>query len=476
MPVILFLLFVAAVIWAIALAKTRVTVLEMKRMSPLHLGGVLVLLVGSVFGAEFFNISTITLDRLLLAYLVVVAGWAWLMERENLRRPNGMDLAVVGVIGILALSTVLHDFSYSEGLPLSRLIFFYCLPFALYMVVRTAKLNQLDLVLITTVLGGLAVYLALIAIAETRYFHAVIFPRFIVDSETTEFLGRGRGPFLNPVSNGLFLIAGFCSVCFWWPKSSKRVKLFVLAAAFLVAIGVYCTLTRSVWMSLFLIIGIGCWITTNTSQKGMLVVAGTIAAIVAVPVLGDKLVSFKRDKEVTIEQMSQSAQLRPLFLSVATRMFVDRPLFGCGFGQYGKEKYPYLQDAYSGQPLSKTKEYLQHNVFLAYLTETGIVGLSMLLLMLGVMARSAWLLWINRERPLEQRQFGLLLAAVLISYCVNGMFHDTSIIPMANYLLLFVAGIVNNIRTGSPFAASELAPATRVPTTPLPTRGYPAAN
>ena len=67
--------------------------------------------------------------------------------------------------------------------------------------------------------------------------------------------------------------------------------------------------------------------------------------------------------------MEQSAQLRPLFAIVAMNMFHDRPLFGCGFGQYAREKYPYLQDPYSGRPLANTKYLMQHNVFLAYLTE-----------------------------------------------------------------------------------------------------------
>ena len=479
MPVIIFLLFIAAIVWTIALARLKVPVVELKRFSPLHLGGVLVLLVGSVFGYDFFNVAAgplpITLDRLLLGCLVILAGWAWLMNRENLRRPNGMDLAIIGVVALLFLSTFLHDYKFSESLPLSRLLFFYCLPLALYAVVRTAKLNQFDLAVITTAIGGLGIYLALIGIAETRGFHALVFPRYIVESTESEFFGRGRGPFLNPVSNGIFLIAGFCCVWFGWPKASRRGRLLIIAASLIVAVGVYSTLTRSVWMALILVVGIGLWITTSVSQKGALVVAGTLALIVAFPVLGDKVLSFKRDKDVSVSDMSKSAELRPLFFTVAMRMFEDRPLFGCGFGQYAREKYPYLQDSQTGKPLAMTKGYLQHNVFLAYLTELGLAGLGMLLLMLGVMTRSAWLLWIDRKRTLEERQFGLLLAAVLIGFCINGMFHDTSIIPMVNYLLLFVAGIVNNIRTSSEIAMPEMA-TTTAPTSPLPTRGYPAAN
>jgi len=477
-PIVASLFFIALVVWAIALARFKVPGGDLSQLNPLHVGGVLVLIIGSVFGYEFFHIAggpiPLTLDRMLLGCLVILAGWAWLMNKEHLRRANGMDIAIIGIIGLLALSTFIHDYGYAKNLPVSRFLFFYCLPFALYMVVRTAKLNQLDLAAITTAVGFLGLYLAITGIAEVKNFHAIVFPRYIVESTITEFFGRGRGPFLNPVSNGVFQIAGLCCVCFWWPKASQRVRLLIIAMVPILAFGVYATLTRSVWMSLILVTGVVLWVTTDRKQKGILIVAATIGAVVLIPVIGDKFLSFKRDKNVTLAQMSKSAQLRPLFLAVALQMFEDRPLFGCGFGQYAREKTPYLQDSTSSQPLRQTEVYLQHNVFLAYLTEVGLAGVFLLLIMLAVMARSAWLLWINRKRTLEQRQFGLLLAAILICFCVNGMFHDTSIMPMMNYLLFFVAGIVNNIRTAPAMATAPAA--TTTPTSALPTRGFPAAG
>jgi hypothetical protein len=476
-PFVIFIVFLCVIVWTLALARIKVPLAHLQRINPLHIIGVMVILVGSVFGYEFFNVSVITFDRLLLGGLVALAGFAWLLNKESLRVPNGMDAAIFLVVGVIAFSAITHDFRFSGGLPIARLLFFYMMPLALYLVVRTAKLNSLDLAAITTALGVLAVYLALTGIAEVKQMHAIVFPRYIVESTGTEFFGRGRGPFLNPVSNGIFQVAGFCCILFWWPKATGRWKVLLLGVAFLIAIGCYATLTRSVWLTLFLVVGIGFWLTTKQHQKGTLVIAGTLAALLLLPVLGDKVLAFKRDKNVSVEDMSDSAKLRPLFLKVATRMFEDRPMLGCGFGQYAREKYPYLQDAYTGQPLSKTKGYLQHNVFLAYLTEMGLIGLTALLIMLGVIAKRAWLLWTDMDKPIEQRQFGFLMAAVLLGFSVNGMFHDTSIMPMVNYLLLFVAGIVNNIQT-APVTTIESVPngATKVPRHPLPQHGSPATS
>ena len=211
MPLIIFLVFICVVVWTLALARIKVPLSHLQKFNPLHMIGLLVIFVGSVFGAEFFSVSVgpipVTFDRLLLGGLVVLAGWAYLVNREHVRVPNAMDLAIVGVIGLLALSTITHDYKFSNNLPVTRLLFFYLLPFALYMVVRNAKLNQLDLAAITTGLGALALYLALTGIAEVKQFHSIVFPRYIVESTTSEFFGRGRGPFLNPVSNGIFILS-----------------------------------------------------------------------------------------------------------------------------------------------------------------------------------------------------------------------------------------------------------------------------
>ena len=481
MPLIIFLLVIAAVVWTMALLRINISLAKLKEFSPLHMIGLGVLLAGSVIGYNFFNISSgpipITIDRLLLGGLLALAGWNWLLNRENLRQFNRMDVSLFALIALLFVSTFTHDYKFSKNLPLSRLLFFYLLPLALYMVVRTAKIRRLDLSAISIALGALGLYLALTGIAEVKQLHAIVFPKYIVDPTVTEFFGRGRGPFLNPVSNGIFQVIGFCCIWFWWPRCGKRGRMLVAVSAGIVAIGIYATLTRSVWMTLILVGGLGMLITTTQSQKGLLIIAGTLALVMLFPVVGGKILKFKRDKDVTASQMSESAQLRPLFLTVAMRMFKDRPMLGCGFGQYAREKYPYLQDPYTGKPLSKTKVYLQHNVFLAYLTELGLAGLLLLLIMLGVMARSAWLLWKDNTKTLEQRQFGLLLAAVLMGYCVNGMFHDTSIMPMVNTLLFFIAAIVNNIQsTPAGYVAPVRNEATTAPKHPSQRHGYPAAN
>ena len=104
----------------------------------------------------------------------------------------------------------------------------------------------------------------------------------------------------------------------------------------------------------------------------------------------------------------------------------------------------YVNHPNTGYEMRKAKDYLQHNVFLSFLTETGLIGFSLLMLLLLKAAQVSLMLFKNPNASSWARGYALLLICLLTSYCINGMFHDVSIIPMANMLLLFVLAIVAN--------------------------------
>ena len=442
--------------------------IPMSIMPALLLG---IIIGGSVFGHDFFHAPLgpipITLDRLLLLAAVGLFAWRWLKGREDLPKFNMMDLAILVWIAGLTLNTLSHDWRAMDNSPLSRLLFFNLLPVTVYFLARSYKTKIADLRIITLVLGGFGIYLALIALAEVSEFYAVIFPRYIVNSEESEFWGRGRGPFLNPVSNGIFLSVCLCCCWMWWPRINRFGKFGLIMVAALFSAGCFATLTRSVWLGFVVGAAIFTWFPASRQQRGALMLAATMVAIIAFPFVSEKIWSFKRDKDVSVADMEQSSQLRKLFFTLAVDMFQDRPIVGCGFGQYTIAKRPYLQDPYSGQPLSLVKPFYQHNVFLAYLVETGLVGLTTLLWVLAVVAYAAWSIWIDKSLDLWPQQFGLLTLVVIAHYFISGMFHDVSIVPMNQTLFFFLAGIVNNIHSnGTEFSTSPSSPSNNDPVPP----------
>ena len=429
-------------------------------LNPIPIAGLLVILTGVVLGHEFFNKPVgpipITIDRLILILATGLFGFLVLAGREKLRPLNWLDISILILLTVIGLSTISHDWKILSNMPLSRLLFFNLMPAGLYYLVRSCKLKPADLKFIGCALGGFGVYLAVTALFETRGLTGLVFPRYIMTSETTEFLGRGRGPFLNPVSNGIFMTTCFCFVMMWWPRTKVTGRVLLLAVGLLIALGIYSTLTRSVWLTFVCACAIYIFWPAENQFKGLMIIAGTIAGIVLFPVISEKVFSFKRDKGVSVSQMEISAQMRPMFLIVATNMFKDRPLLGVGFGQYPKAKFPYLKDPKTDKPLTITKTLMQHNVFLAYLTETGLVGVSVLLLMLILMFNAGWQVWSDTSLDLCARQFGLVGIVILTCYCINGMFHDVSIIPLQHLYMFFLMGLINNIYSDrAPFRSAE---------------------
>ena len=117
------------------------------------------------------------------------------------------DLLVLAWIAWLVVSTLTHDFSWHGGVSLSTLVFYYLIPGATYVVVRTTAWNARRWKVLWVAFAVLGVYLGLTAVAEVKQLSWAVFPRYILSPEYPEFLGRGRGPLVNPVVNGLYLNA-----------------------------------------------------------------------------------------------------------------------------------------------------------------------------------------------------------------------------------------------------------------------------
>ncbi|MBI3839998.1 MAG: O-antigen ligase family protein [Planctomycetia bacterium] len=421
------------------------------------IGGCLaVLLTGSCFGHPFFKVQTwplpLTLDRVLLVVLLV----QYLIYRHlgltDAKPLSKTDIVLGSFIILLLLSTFAHDWQVRQSRPLSQVVLFYLMPLALYWVARQATVSERAIARIVGSLAVFGVYLAVTAIAETHEIWWAVFPAYIGSDEHPMFLGRGRGPFLNPISCGFFQSIGLCATLLWWPRLNRPGKLLLLLFVPLFAWGIYGALTRSVWMGA--VAGIMALIGLSMPRNLRVpVVAGMILVATVVTVTKwESILTYKRDKELSAELTAESAELRPIMATVAWLMFVDHPLVGCGYGQYPEVQGIYLSDRTTDQVLEKVRPYVQHNIFLSLLTETGLLGMGLFIALLALWFKNAWSLWRNEQLPLSVRQCGLLLIVTIAIYLPNGMFHDTSLASMINMIVFFLAGVTTGLATSASIA------------------------
>lgn len=406
----------------------------------------LLLLAGSCFGHPFFHIATgalpLTSDRILLILLVgqylVYRRWG-LTDSKPLAK---VDLLLAAFLLMLTLSTFTHDFRIDRWWPLAMLIISWLMPAAVYWIARETRFKENAAWWILGCFAVFGLYLCVTAVAETHGRFKFVFPRYIGAPEHFEFFGRGRGPFLNPVANGIVQCIGLCSALLWWPRLSRRWQLVLLATVPIYAWGIYSTLTRSVWMGAFcgLLVVVG--LSTPRAWRGVVVGGAVFATVLGAAVFWESLLTFKRDKDLDAELTAESAKLRPILATVAWHMFLDRPLLGCGFAQYREVMPEYLADRSTELPLAKVRPYVQHNALLALLTETGLVGAGLWTAVLAAWAWQAFTLWRADGLPVWEQQLGLLLLATLAIYLPNAMFHDVSLVPMVNPFLFFLGGTV----------------------------------
>jgi O-antigen ligase len=413
-------------------------------------GCLLVLLSGSCFGSYFYNLPggpmPLTSDR---ALWVVLLAQYFVWRKFGLADPKPLaktDLLLAFFFGVLTLCTLTHDWHIRNSMPASRLVFYYLMPLGLYWVARQTRLTERSVVAVFLSLGLFSGYLALTAIAERREWWWLVFPGYIKTSTYIEFFGRGRGPFLNPIGTGIFQCACLCSGLMLWPRSGRVGRAVLLAAVGLTTLGVQSTMTRSVWMGLALSVGTVVVLSMPRSWRLPILGSATLAGLLVVATQWESLVSFKRDKDLSAEATAESVKLRPMLATIAWQIFCDHPLLGVGFGQYKEQNKNYTADRSYDLPLDKARPYVQHNVFLSILCETGLAGMGSYIGLLCLWGIHGWQLWRQAEAPLWARQQGLLLLAVLGCYATNGMFHEVSLIPMVNMLLFFMAGLTEGLR------------------------------
>lgn len=417
------------------------------------------ILCGYDFFHKDFGPLPLTIDRFILGLSGAIAVSGLLFNRHRLPNLSGLDICVLAWFGALAFSTFTTDFGYKDKLPVSRLIFYNFLPVVSYFLLRVYPLSSAQQRGLLWALVGLGLYLGVTGIAEWRRWHGLVFPKYIVSPTFTEFYGRGRGPLLNPVINGILLSLSGAASLLLFPLTRRRYWLVLLTAFGVICIGVISTLTRSCWMGFAASTMMICLAPLSWRQRFVATFLCGALGFIVLASFSSHLNRFKRDENVSVEDMSQSAALRPVLATVAWEMFQDRPLNGVGFGQYNKYKKPYHQVENHSLPLQMALPYVQHNVMLSYLTELGLVGLLAAVAMWLGSIRLGLQAWTASASSLESRCLGLLLLTAVINYLMNGLFHDVSIIPVANSSLLFAAAVLNPSEfaaasnTTSPFAA-----------------------
>lgn len=407
----------------------------------------IVLITGTFFGPPFFAVESvlqISADRLLWLVLLALYVINWRLGKTPAIGFSRCDFALFAFLLFLAVSSQVGPAPPKEN-PLARWIFYVLMPMGLYWSIRCSSLTRRDLDLIINGIVGLGVYLGITGLFEAKGLHGLVFPRYVVDPAIWEFFGRARGPMLNPAGNGVVLGTSLAAAACRWVQADRQGKLLYGVAILCILAGIYATLTRGVWVGGILALGV---VVLNYSPRwlriwGLAVVVVLFAAMSLG--LKDQMLAMKRDKHLPAEDAAKSIKLRPLLAIVALEMFKDAPLTGHGFGHYFQHADRYYEVRSYDLPVEMARGYMQHNVLLSILVDTGLIGLSCFV--------GALLFWTSyglrfaRDHSLDPavQSWGLISLGMLVTYLFNGMFQDMLVMPMVQMHLFFIMGVLASL-------------------------------
>ena len=448
-----FLLLIAISVWFVPLFER----------ARLPLLGAIVLCIGTVFGPPFFFVDgpvQISIDRVLFVIICIVAFFSLRGSTASIPKLVASDWIVIAYTLWVLISAKRGD-APANGSPVGTWIFYVLLPSLLYFVVRIAKLEAIDLKRVETVFLGIGLYLAVTAIFESRGWYSLVFPQFIADPKLWEFLGRGRGPLLNPSANGIVLTIGLAVAAVRFLRADRSGRVGYMIAMLVILAGLYSTLTRSVWIGGILALAIVFWRVTPGWAKALSLAAAVLLAGFVVAGLKDQLLRMKRDKNLSAAEAEKSVQLRPLLAIIAFEMIKDAPVTGHGFGHYHQAAKPYYSIRGYGMPLETLRGYHQHNVLLSVAVDNGLIGLTMFMSLLVIWIHAGWK-FSGAGEPIANamhRHMGLVVVASIAGYLVGGMFQDVTIMPMINMYLFFIAGLMvslDQIKANVPSASTAV--------------------
>lgn len=430
MGLLIALFSLSALIWVVPLLRRG-------RVIPLAM---IVVVIGIVFGPLFYTFDgpvQISLDRIALVALMGLLAVRWRMGELTLAQPTRLDWIVVGITGWFLLRAI----GTESGEGISIWLAYVAMPTAIYAVTRSVRVSDREIHWVINGFIVLGCYLAVTGLLEVLNLHAFVFPRHIVDPNYLHFLGRARGPLLSPVGNGILMTMAFVACILKGIYGDRRDKVFFGFVSLVLLAGIYATLTRSVWIGAFLalvlisLVHAPRWIRVLGLATSVLLAGGVVTGF------GDSLMQLKRDKHVKASDSKKSVQLRPVLAVVAYEMFKDRPIVGHGFRDYMETSGPYHSIRGYEMPLDEVRGYIQHNVLLAVLVDTGLIGLWLFMVWLTMISMKGWAMARTISQSPAPRMLGMILVTMIATYFFNGMFHDVSIMPMVHMVMFFVAGL-----------------------------------
>lgn len=313
------------------------------------------------------------------------------------------------------------------------------MPFILYVVGRFVFDREAAIRAILWVLTAMAAYSVWVSFAQF-YAPALVWPRYILDIPAdNSWASRAVGVFVQPVANGLILIAGFgIAVHLLYDAGTRRwqrIMLAVLLPASLVAI--YMTYTRVVWGCFAILAVLG----AIYLRRGQNIYRAALAGIV-LGILVNMQTFFSSDRSSGGIGSSYEVEDRLNMWATAFWAIGEKPWFGWGVGTFSQVN-TYHHQQWPGVPWFRGFGIVSHMTELGMFAELGLIGLSIWLTIVFLTVRNLRVA-VRTISPqgLVGRDLAVLTAILYTIWVITGYTADLRFFEFMGMTVLLLVGIV----------------------------------
>lgn len=359
----------------------------------------------------------ITFDRVVIGAVLLFVLVEVAMKKRDLLSVNKLEIAMILFSAVMIFSIVSDSLEKISGAREFIDIFLY--PFIIYFLAKNLISDEENFNKFINILLIIGVYLSLMGVFEYLTGRDILAFREGM-AERSGWL-RVNGPFKDDSAFGVAV-----SICFFivlykivsWNsdgRMSNKPKVFFSLILGLSVLAIIFNFYRGIWIAL--IVGLLSWFLIRKKGFTKLTLFVFILAIIMIPIFNTlQSTRFFRERLTNI----QTIQTRFNIFDEAVYLFKKNPIKGSGFNNFSRGG--------------------QHNTFLAFLSETGILGVSVFMLLV-------WFLYFYGFRNYKlsrghiTNEFSMIFLCILICYSVTWLGLNTGFSASINKLFYAITGV-----------------------------------
>jgi len=368
----------------------------------------------------------LTFDRIIIGGLFLFILIQSILKIKPLLPVNKFEVLFIILLIIILISVISKSENKLQGARVLTDGFLY--PFFIYLIAKNLIKDDKYFYNFVNAFLFISVYLSSMGIFE--YFTKIdLLPTKVGLPIRSGWL-RANGPYINDVAFAINLSICFFIVLYKFRvehiKNKRSMSKIILYGSILCLIffAIILTFLRAVWLQTM--IALLLWGFLRKKRKIILILILSLILLIIMPLISNIISSY-----VFQERIANIGTIESRFMiyDYALFLFKKNPFFGIGF-----ENFYYITKHKNFPPYT-------HNTYLSFLTETGIIGFLVIMIIIFLILQLAYKYYKKSEHMLD-KNFSIAFICVFVCFLMPWLSQESGYFHEINKLFFPILGVV----------------------------------